>query len=242
MAQLKTGSTMNGVALIDTNDSRLSDARTPTSHSHAMADLSDFNITAITNNEVLVWDGTDFINQTLAEAGIASATHNHDGTYEPANSNIQTHIGTTTGNPHSLSVNDLTDATITSLSDGEILVSSSNVFINQTLSEAGIQPFPSINTKSASVTLALTDANDFLNCTNSSNITLTVPPNSSVAFPIGTQIAIAQRASGTVTFAPGSGVTINSKDSNLTIDGQYATASLIKISSDTWVLTGALTT
>lgn len=98
-----------------------------------------------------------------------------------------------------------------------------------------------ITTKSASFTFALTDANDFMKCTNSSDINATVPPNSSVAFSIGTVIDLAQYGAGAVTFVQGSGVTIRSKNSNKKTDGQYSGVTLKKIGTDEWLLIGALT-
>ena len=75
---------------------------------------------------------------------------------------------------------------------------------------------------------------------NGSAQTITVPPNSSVAFPVGTQIIVQNLGSANATLAEGSGVTINSKDDALEIDGQYAGATLIKTATDTWSLIGAL--
>lgn len=95
-------------------------------------------------------------------------------------------------------------------------------------------------TKSASYTLALTDANSVTNMTGASSQTITIPPNSSVAFPIGTQITVLMNGAGAVVFAPGSGVTLTSKDTKRTIDGQYASATLIKTATDSWTLIGAL--
>jgi len=43
----------------------------------SLGDLSDVTITAISSGELLVWNGSAWINQTLAEAGIASASHSH---------------------------------------------------------------------------------------------------------------------------------------------------------------------
>ena len=45
---------------------------------------------------------------------------------------------------------------------------------------------------------------------------------------------------GKVTLAQGSGVTINSKDSEKAIDGQHASVTIIKTATDTWQLIGAL--
>jgi hypothetical protein len=93
---------------------------------------------------------------------------------------------------------------------------------------------------SANRTLELTDANKILDFTNSVAVTVTVPTNTTIAFPIGTQIAVLRNGEGTVTFAGASGVTVNSKDSALAIAGQYASAALLKTGTDTWQLIGSL--
>lgn len=100
--------------------------------------------------------------------------------------------------------------------------------------------FSAITSLSTSTTLALSHAQKLLRCTSSSNRTITVPPNSSVEFPVGTEIEIVQFGTGTVTIAAGSNVTIRSKDSKLAIDGQYAGATLKKIDTNEWLLIGAL--
>ncbi len=89
-------------------------------------------------------------------------------------------------------------------------------------------------------TFVLADAGKMVTSSNGSTQTLTVPPNSSVAYATGTQIIVQAIGSGTATLAEGSGVTINSKDSNKDIDGQYAAATLIKTATNVWSLIGAL--
>lgn len=89
-------------------------------------------------------------------------------------------------------------------------------------------------------TLALTDAGKLVDLNNASAITLTVPPNSSVAFVVGTRINLLQSGAGQVTVAAGSGVTINSKDGNLKLTGQWSAATLVQRSANTWVLIGDL--
>ena len=89
-------------------------------------------------------------------------------------------------------------------------------------------------------TFVLADAGKMVTSSNGSAQTVTVPPNSSVAFDVGTQIIVQNIGSANATLAQGSGVTINSKDSNKEIDGQYAAATLIKTATDTWSLIGAL--
>ena len=87
-------------------------------------------------------------------------------------------------------------------------------------------------------TLVLADAGKFVTQSNASGITTTVPPNSSVAFPIGTQVNLLQLGAGQVTVAAGAGVTVRSQGSKLKLSGQYATATCVKIATDEWVLLG----
>jgi hypothetical protein len=86
----------------------------------------------------------------------------------------------------------------------------------------------------------LADAGKFVTSSNGSAQAFTVPPNSSVAFVVGTQILVQNIGSANCTLAEGSGVTINSKDDNKEIDGQFAAATLIKTATDAWSLIGAL--
>lgn len=89
-------------------------------------------------------------------------------------------------------------------------------------------------------TLALTDAGLSVEMNNAAANTLTVPPNSSVAFPVGTQILITQYGAGQTTIAAGAGVTIRQADTKLKLAKQYAQATLVKRATDEWVLSGNL--
>jgi hypothetical protein len=89
-------------------------------------------------------------------------------------------------------------------------------------------------------TFVITDADELCTFSNGSPVTATVPPNSSVAFPIGTQIDLAQTGAGKTTLAQGAGVTINSFSSNKALGGQYSGATLVKTATDTWLLVGSL--
>ena len=91
-----------------------------------------------------------------------------------------------------------------------------------------------------SYTLVLTDAGKLIETNNASANTLTVPPNSSVALPVGTQILVLQTGAGQTTLAAGSGVTVNSKDGNLKLSAQWCAATLIKRATDVWVVVGDL--
>lgn len=69
---------------------------------------------------------------------------------------------------------------------------------------------------------------------------ITIPPQSSISFANNTKIDIVQIGSVQVQFVPGSGVTINSKNGNKKIAAQYSGATLLRISSDNWLLIGDL--
>lgn len=85
-------------------------------------------------------------------------------------------------------------------------------------------------------TLALGDAGQLVTLTNADPITLTVPTNASVAFPVGTVITIVQGGAGTVEVEGAGGVTVNA--TGLTLAEQWSAASLVKIATDTWLLIG----
>lgn len=89
-------------------------------------------------------------------------------------------------------------------------------------------------------TLALADASTAVEFSSASTVTVTVPPNSSVAFPVGTVIELLQYGSGTLTVAAGSGVTIRSANNLLSARTQYSTLSLRKRATNEWVLAGDL--
>jgi len=92
--------------------------------------------------------------------------------------------------------------------------------------------------QTASYTLVLSDAGKMVTMTNASANNLTVPPNSSVAFPVNTRIDIIQYGAGQTTIVAGAGVTLFSSGSKLKLSGQYSGASLWKKASDTWVIVG----
>lgn len=83
------------------------------------------------------------------------------------------------------------------------------------------------------------DASKLITLSNASAITLTIPPNASVAYPVGTKIDLAQIGAGQVTVAQGAGVTVNSTPT-LKFRTQYSGATCIKTATDTWLLVGDL--
>lgn len=95
--------------------------------------------------------------------------------------------------------------------------------------------------KTSSYTVALSDAGKTLTIDSASDLDITIPPNSSTAFPVGSRLDVVRIGTGAVTFVPDTGVTINSKNSNKKIAARYSAASIIKTDTNTWVLIGDLT-
>lgn len=91
-------------------------------------------------------------------------------------------------------------------------------------------------------TAVLADAEDVLvSMNNVSANTLTVPPNSTTAFPVGSVLNVLQKGAGQTTVAAGAGVTINFPASaSLRLRQQNSVATLIKTATDTWYIIGDL--
>ena len=127
-------------------------------------------------------------------------------------------------------------------SDGQtaLAVADGNVTITDKLTVSGGLEAPlGVENKTGNYTMVLADAGKCITMNSGSNYTLTIPANSSVAYPVGTTLTFVRLGSGTVTIAITSD-TLSSKDGNKKIAGQYASATAIKTTSTTWVLIGSL--
>jgi len=118
-----------------------------------------------------------------------------------------------------------------------VTLTNSATLTNKTLSSPVVNL--STNAQIVSYSLVLSDASKIVELSSASANTLTVPLNSSAAFPIGTQILILQTNTGQTTIAGAVGVTINSTP-GLKIRTQWSSAVLIKRATDTWVALGDL--
>jgi len=122
--------------------------------------------------------------------------------------------------------------------DGDVLSASD---VNSTNEGVNDLAFGQFNAQTGtSYTLVLTDVAKVVSLTNAAAITLTVPENSSVAFPVGTQILLYQGGAGQVTISPAGAVTIRSQGTKLKLFGQYAVGGLLKVATDEWVAFGNL--
>lgn len=88
-----------------------------------------------------------------------------------------------------------------------------------------------------SYTLVLTDAGKMVDLSNGSAITLTIPANASVAFPVNTRIDLSQHGAGLVTVV----ITSDTLRGDPVSVGQYKGLSLWKRTSTEWVIYGGTT-
>ena len=93
------------------------------------------------------------------------------------------------------------------------------------------------NRVSTSITLTLTSYGHkaFFPFDGTGVRTVTIPANSSEAFPIGTEFTFINTSTGTTTLSCSSGVTINGSSANYNLSVQYKMLKLIKISTDAWI-------
>ena len=96
------------------------------------------------------------------------------------------------------------------------------------------------NSNTGSYTLTINDQGKILPFSTTSTGTITVPLNSSVAFPTGSFVNFIQTGTGPILMTGASGVTIQSESSKLKLKGQYAVAGVLKTDTDTWVAFGNL--
>jgi hypothetical protein len=193
------------------------------------------NVTATANNSTDETVYPTFVDGATSTQGIETDT---GLTYNPSTGVLTSAgftgavIGNVTGNASG------TALTVTQAA--QTAITSVGTLTSLTVSGGLVAPLAINPQTGTTYTFVLADAGKMVTSSNGSAQTLTVPPNSSVAYATGTQIIVQAIGSGTATLAEGSGVTINSKDDNKDIDGQYAAATLIKTATNVWSLIGAL--
>ncbi len=102
----------------------------------------------------------------------------------------------------------------------------------------GGSSYSAVRTQSGTTyTLVIGDAGDYIQTTSTTAVTITVPPQSSVAWAADTEIYFEQNNTGQLTIAAGSGVTINSSETLKTF-ARSSVIALKRVAEDVWTLTG----
>lgn len=208
------------------------------------------------NGNLFLAAGNEFIRRSAVGSEVGLIINNQDNTNSSSSAGIEIDSGgTSAGDAFILLTNTsvqswslgldnsdsakfkISGASSLGTSDFVLIDISGNVVMPVSLSAA--RP---IVTQTGSNTFVATDANTWQKCTSGSAMTLTVPTNASVPFPINTEIDIYQQGAGQVTIGLAGGVSINSAFGNLKIATQFTGASLKKTDTDVWELVGNLTT
>lgn len=270
-------------------------------------DVGNVTITTNSSGEIIKWNGSAWVNNTLSEAGIEptittlAVTKGGTGvTTKTGTGNVvlSTSPSLTTpalGTPSALvgtnitgtatsftSSNVTTNANLTGdiTSTGNATVIASGVIVNADVNaSAGIVltklatstsaqlatlisdetgtgkvvfgTAPTIDSPSLSYAInaqtgttytpVLLDAGKIITSSNASAVVITIPPNSSVAYPIGSSLTVISIGVGLTNFAQGSGVTITSTGATPTapvLRVQHSSATAIKTATDTWRVVG----
>lgn len=98
--------------------------------------------------------------------------------------------------------------------------------------------FPSVE-KTANFIFSLDEMLKLVEANSASTITGTIPPDSDVAFPIGTVLTVVQMGAGNAQIAAGAGVTIRTAET-LKAAKRYAVMSARKRAANEWLLFGNL--
>ena len=127
---------------------------------------------------------------------------------------------------------------------GTVTLSASGIaFTDGTQTLEGVPSRTPIIQKTASYTLsALTERDDLIEMSSASAVTLSIPTDATLNFPIGTSIDVLQTGAGQVTIAavtPGT-TTVNATP-GLKLRTTWSSATLFKRAANTWVVFGDLT-
>jgi|SRR6185312_8971810 len=104
----------------------------------------------------------------------------------------------------------------------------------------GFRGMPTV-TKNAAYTFSFDDSGRLFRHTDASAYVWTIPPNSSIAYPVGTIIGFRNFGAGVITMTRGSGVTLTISGSGTSKDvaiAQYGAGAIIKEDTDAWYIAG----
>jgi hypothetical protein len=124
---------------------------------------------------------------------------------------------------------------------GTVTVAAAGVaFTDGTQTKEGVPSRTPIVYKTANYTLsAASERDSLIEVDSTSPVTITIPTNSAVAYPIGTTLDILGTNTGLVTIAGDTGVTVNATP-GLKLRTQWSSATLFKRAENSWVVYGDL--
>lgn len=199
------------------------------------------NATDLAVSDPLIYLASEQYTEDVLDVGFLAATgeiggteesHLHSGLFRDVSDDKKWKLVSNVGHPVS-NVVDLTDAVYDTLKLGGVEFSD-GVQVKQ-----GVPSLTAINAQTTAYTTVLTDRDKLVEVSSATGVTLTIPTNSSVAYPVGTSIDILQTGAGQVTIAGAGGVTVNATP-GLKLRTQWSSATLFKRAENTWVAFGDL--
>ena len=164
-------------------------------------------------------------------------------TYDPAAITEQL-VGLTA--TQSLTNKDINGVTLNGAGSSVLFLNEAGTYStpSTTVDEQAVSAGTDNNQTGTAYTLVLTDAdNKTIWMSNAALNTLTIPPNSSVAFIVGTKINIIMEGVGTTVIAGDTGVTLNGVSTGSgNINNQYQGVTITKRATDEWIVTGDIST
>ena len=213
-------------------------------------DLLDVTITSAVANQVLLYNGSAWVNTsnpTIAGNLVVNGNLTVSGTTVTVNTStlsvadniITLNSDVTSGSPSENAGIEVSRGSSATVSIRWNETTDRWEFTNDGTYYQTIYTDTVTNAQTAAYTLALTDNGKMVEMNVASGNALTVPSNANVAFPVGTTLTILQTGAGQTTLTPQAGVTINATP-GLKLRTQWASATLIKRATDTWVALGDL--
>jgi len=113
-------------------------------HNHTLDSLTSVTISSKASNDVLQWNGTAWVNKTLAGAGISATGHTHSGADITSGTVDFARLPTGTGanevavGNHNHTFDSLSNVTISAKSTSDVVQWNGTAWVNKTLAGAGI--------------------------------------------------------------------------------------------------------
>ena len=212
---------------------------------------SETNVLKIDSNKKSTFSGEVTVGTDLDVDGTTNLDNTDiDGTLTVDGTAVDVNATTTCAIDNSNTSNGVAINTATSGSPVSIGHTTSETTVNDNLTvtgdltaNGGFKSYIGLNENTnTSYTFVIEDAGKLVTSANGSDQVLTVPANSAVAFPIGTQINVLRKGSGNTTIHTAGTPNLYAADGALVLRVQYSSCTLIKVASDTWYVVGDLTT
>jgi hypothetical protein len=212
------------------------------------------NTTDLSITDPLIYLASNQYTEDVLDVGFLAATgapggteesHLHSGFFRDASDSKKWKLISNVPHPVG-NVVDITNATKETLVVGALEATTVNpssgvIFSDGTQTKEGVPSRTPIVQKTASYALStLTHRDSMIEMSSASAMTLTIPLDSTVNYPIGTTVDILQTNTGQVTIAGAAGVTVNATP-GLKLRTQWSSATLMKRAANTWVVYGDLT-